>query len=516
MDAIVCPECGQAVPYGRLTCPACGTLLAAVSGGARRGTLARTAVADQSSGGVDAAVDEDATLAAAAGPADAMPSSAVTLPAEPTLQQASIVMPIPESPPAPAPAVQPDGGEPAVAASAAESAAPEPDVAEPVPAEEGPAADAAEPEPAPEPAPVETEAPAAEAAPDADRAPVGEPAPVESDMPATAQPSPVEPPPAVARTPGSVPSILRDWNGAIPASYVPPEEREVTAATPEQLEAAAATPEQLEATAALAPIPEAPLPATADAPFEPTMLAPSVAFRAPAEAAAERAPDPVALPLPPGSSTPAYMPRGTARRAPVPDDEQPPYAAAAPQLSYAAAARQYGIAGTSTPAVPPVPPPAPNVPPTQAGGSARPSLLAGRTIESPERLEEWAVLVGAVLAAASFILPWVPSQNVLVGGSNGDSYFDRWGLGTASNVVLFIVVLVFLAVAALATQVPARLRFGVLPVGIGGALAGVGWIYLGLPLGFGFGVGLLIVGAVAMIVGGGLELRHAHDSSSVP
>jgi hypothetical protein len=32
---IVCSECGEAVPYGRLSCPACGALLASVAGGSR-------------------------------------------------------------------------------------------------------------------------------------------------------------------------------------------------------------------------------------------------------------------------------------------------------------------------------------------------------------------------------------------------------------------------------------------------------------------------------------------------
>ena len=33
---IVCPDCGEAVPRGRLSCPACGALLAAVAGGGTR------------------------------------------------------------------------------------------------------------------------------------------------------------------------------------------------------------------------------------------------------------------------------------------------------------------------------------------------------------------------------------------------------------------------------------------------------------------------------------------------
>ena len=41
MKTIACTDCGEAVPYGRLSCPACGALLASVTGGRPRS--ARTA-----------------------------------------------------------------------------------------------------------------------------------------------------------------------------------------------------------------------------------------------------------------------------------------------------------------------------------------------------------------------------------------------------------------------------------------------------------------------------------------
>ena len=44
---VVCPDCGETVPYGRLSCPACGSLLAAVAGAPRRAEpLAAVAVAE--------------------------------------------------------------------------------------------------------------------------------------------------------------------------------------------------------------------------------------------------------------------------------------------------------------------------------------------------------------------------------------------------------------------------------------------------------------------------------------
>ena len=42
-QTIVCGACAAAVPHGRLSCPACGELLASVAGGTRRNPIARVA-----------------------------------------------------------------------------------------------------------------------------------------------------------------------------------------------------------------------------------------------------------------------------------------------------------------------------------------------------------------------------------------------------------------------------------------------------------------------------------------
>lgn len=42
-QSIVCGACAAAVPYGRLSCPACGELLASVAGGSRRNPIVRVA-----------------------------------------------------------------------------------------------------------------------------------------------------------------------------------------------------------------------------------------------------------------------------------------------------------------------------------------------------------------------------------------------------------------------------------------------------------------------------------------
>lgn len=58
---IVCSECGEAVPYGRLSCPACGALLASVAGGSR----AAGSIADLAPDAIDAPplFGDDAPLA---------------------------------------------------------------------------------------------------------------------------------------------------------------------------------------------------------------------------------------------------------------------------------------------------------------------------------------------------------------------------------------------------------------------------------------------------------------------
>ena len=79
--AIVCPGCGEAVPYGRLSCPECGTLLASVAGGVR--PTVRTAEApgpDAAAAADGAGVDEPAstrspTIRPRAAPVCAPPAS---------------------------------------------------------------------------------------------------------------------------------------------------------------------------------------------------------------------------------------------------------------------------------------------------------------------------------------------------------------------------------------------------------------------------------------------------------
>lgn len=75
---IRCTDCGEAVPYGRLSCPSCGTLLASVAGGVKHGA---GGAGDQESGAAPEAEAATAAMTARAIEAapDADPGPAPTL-----------------------------------------------------------------------------------------------------------------------------------------------------------------------------------------------------------------------------------------------------------------------------------------------------------------------------------------------------------------------------------------------------------------------------------------------------
>ncbi|MBA3235630.1 MAG: hypothetical protein H0T59_06530 [Chloroflexi bacterium] len=94
-QVIDCVGCGEAVPYGRLSCPACGALLASVAG------VSRTPEQTAASRWPPMATTEATT--------EALPGSAEALPAEPALSGAETLSREPETaspPPAPRPDVE--------------------------------------------------------------------------------------------------------------------------------------------------------------------------------------------------------------------------------------------------------------------------------------------------------------------------------------------------------------------------------------------------------------------------
>src|SRR5688572_15940893 len=95
-QSIVCATCDATVPYGRLSCPSCGELLASVAGAARsvngRGKKGRASVAERPAPAAEPVVDAgsdaaaagvvDQRVASAAEAAEAAPSSTVAWPTD--------------------------------------------------------------------------------------------------------------------------------------------------------------------------------------------------------------------------------------------------------------------------------------------------------------------------------------------------------------------------------------------------------------------------------------------------
>lgn len=204
----------------------------------------------------------------------------------------------------------------------------------------------------------------------------------------------------------------------------------------------------------------------------------------------------------PGGLVPgAYLPPSTVHR-PVPGASPPP---------------QMPLATSPAVGEPPVPPieawqprtaSAPNVPlPASPPPPGRASLFADLPFDAPDSLTEWLVALGSVVAALSFLLPWIPGVQ---------SYVSSWGLASISHLPILGLLIVTAVLAILPNQVAPWLRSGVLGL-IGGS------IFLGLlwpivagdfgPAAFG-----AIVGAVAAIIlmAGGVLAASPKKGSARP
>ncbi len=118
---VVCPECGAEVPAGRLSCAACGTLLASVAGSARRS-------ADGSASSADAPLGDALDAVVAASAKHARDLSAWTTGMDAAEDPPPAASPPAASPPAPTPPVLQDwtGPVPAGVDAPAQAAAPIP------------------------------------------------------------------------------------------------------------------------------------------------------------------------------------------------------------------------------------------------------------------------------------------------------------------------------------------------------------------------------------------------------
>jgi hypothetical protein len=222
-----------------------------------------------------------------------------------------------------------------------------------------------------------------------------------------------------------------------------------------------------------------------------------------------------------GSRTPSYMPRGTAAAATA------PAAVAGASPAGVAASPSFAGPGAYVPPMPltvvPAGPPAPArewaghgpeagrasdaVGTAQAGSAASPMPAADRQARFAEFVG-WLSVAGAAFAAVGFLLPW----GLVVIGSAGIGYFDRWGLSGPGHVIIALGMLAVLGLALIKNIIPVWIRTGLIGLGLGAYLLGLVWPYIFALPGTGPGALIAAIGAVALTVAGLLALitdRHA-------
>jgi hypothetical protein len=202
--------------------------------------------------------------------------------------------------------------------------------------------------------------------------------------------------------------------------------------------------------------------------------------------------------------TPTYMPRPPRGAAPV---QSPSFAgpgAYVPPMPVA-----------TIPAGPPAParewaghPPTPERQPDDAVDPAAsgPAPVADRQARFAEFVG-WLSVAGAAFAAVGFLLPW----GMVVIGSSGVGYFDRWGLSGPGHLIVALAMLAILGLALVKNIVPVWIRTGLVGLGAGAYLLGLVWPYVFALPGTGPGAVIAAIGAVALTVAGLLALitdRH--------
>lgn len=211
--------------------------------------------------------------------------------------------------------------------------------------------------------------------------------------------------------------------------------------------------------------------------------------------------------------TPAYMPRPAYPVAPV-----APVAPVSPVPDQAFAgpgAYVPPMPVASIPAGPPAParewaghPPTDERRPdaaaaTSAAGSASAADRQARFAE----FVGWLSVAGAAFGAVGFLLPW----GMVVIGSAGVGYFDRWGLSGPGHLIVAFAMLAVLAMTLIKNPIPVWIRTGLLGLGAGAYLLGLVWPYVFALPGTGPGAVIAAIGAVALTVAGLLALimdRH--------
>lgn len=205
---------------------------------------------------------------------------------------------------------------------------------------------------------------------------------------------------------------------------------------------------------------------------------------------------PVAVP-PPVPVPGAYLPPSTVlRSAPAAGPAPAPLSATSPQPTMPA----------------PLPPEGVSLP----GGAEPAQAIPGQparvpVLELPFALAPGVgprlVAVGAALTIIAFVMPWGSDRGVVIGGAPGSGYFATWGLAAVGNILPFLLAWTSLVVAIFPNRLPRYATLGLLPVFLGGFLAGVAWTNLVAVPGIGIGLWALATGALLLLAGGLVDLR---------
>jgi hypothetical protein len=201
--------------------------------------------------------------------------------------------------------------------------------------------------------------------------------------------------------------------------------------------------------------------------------------------------------------TPSYMPRPPRGAAPV-------------------ASSSFAEPGAYVPPMPvvtlPAGPPAParewaGHPPLERGrddapdgAAAAPAIAVDRQARFAEFVG-WLSVAGAAFGAVGFLLPW----GLVVIGSSGVGYFDRWGLSGPGHLIVAFAMLAILAATLINNPIPVWIRTGLIGLSAGAYLLGLVWPYVFALPGTGPGAVIAAIGAVALTVAGLLALvtdRH--------
>jgi len=475
IKSIECADCGAPVPYGRLACPSCGALLAAVAGGPPPAVrVVETPAPD--------AVDAAGANAAPA-PKPRSRSTARTTPKEPVTREHAGKAAAPVN-----------GATKPSAPSTRTSAASAPRTA----------ARAASPAPAAAPARASTPVAAAPIEQSSTSS-----APVAAQLAYLVEPSPDAPQYVIPAPPAAATAAAVDRMGPAPAAATNGRSHVATAQAPANGRTTYLEPEPpIRGSSGYViddPYAEADDDEAAASPWppllqpEPTILARP--YGSPSNGT-DGPPRPGAY-LPPNTLASASAGAGpvatTAATTAMPTSGGPlPAPALAAGATGGAAA---AVAAKSSPRFDPVA--------TISGA------FAGVDRARVAEVAGWFVVAGSSMALLGFLLPW----SVVVIGSRGTGgYLDDWGLASPTHLFAVLGLAGVLALGVLQNKVPVWLRTGVLGLLTGGVLVGLTWPYAIGPLGADIGAMATFIGGLVLLGGGFVAIwatRHAEANPVV-